>query len=34
MKRHGWHFRQVVGWFITGSGLVILIEQALPLGWR
>ena len=34
MKRYVWRFRQVVGWLITGSGLVILIEQAVSLGWR
>ena len=34
MKRHGWRVRQVVGWLITGSGLAILIEQAVSLGWR
>jgi hypothetical protein len=34
MKLRGWRFRQMVGWLITGSGLVILIEQALSQGLR
>ena len=34
MKLHGRRFRQAVGWLITGSGLLILIDQALTLGWR
>ena len=34
MKRRGWRFRYVVGWIITGSGLLILIDQALAQGLR
>ena len=31
MKRHGLRLRRVVGWLITGSGLLILIDHALVL---